>query len=90
MIYKIRNKVTGQWSNGRVARVHGREVAWDVKFNQHGKEWADEATLKKHILTVLTKMKWDPRWEIIEVHYIETKPAIDWVDPDMLLKIMKQ
>lgn len=91
MIYKIYDKGRDLFSNG-IVRPSWRsgDKSHEVIFNKHGKEWTDEKLLKKHILKVFTKSKWGKNWEIIEVKYIPTKPIDEWIDPVMMLEILKK
>lgn len=91
MIYKIHNKVTKLYSNGVILPNWRRgSKYYVVTFGKRGKEWTDEKLLKNHITKVLTKMKWNPDWEIVEVQYFPTKPIDEWVDGPMLLELMKK
>ena len=89
--YCIKN-AAGLFSAGIVRQVYDHKtdelikgVSWSTK---RGKQWKTEQTLKNHIMKCMKEKVDMTGWEVLEVHYLPTKPLVDWVDVKMFAKLM--
>lgn len=83
--YKIRRG--SYFSNGIITQQY-RDDQYTVKWSKKGKEWTSEKLLKAHLTKWIELTGSIPAdWEIFELHY-ETKPVMDWIDNNMLAKIL--
>lgn len=86
--YQIRKKGSEIYSNGIITRSSFSQklsVTWSAK----GKTWKTEKAVKDHLLKYIKKVGPINDFEIVEVVLSPTKPIEDWVNPKMLMEILK-
>ena len=91
-MYKIRNTKTGLFSKGRIVDVYNyktEKTEKNVRWGSDGKTWTSEKTVQAHLLKMMLVSNIPTTWEIVKVEYLPTKPVADWVDPAMLMKVLK-
>lgn len=86
MAYKIRNTKTGQYSHGNIS-VWQKKMY--IKWSAKGKEWTNEKNLRAHLLKCATLDGIPTDWEVIEIKHVATKPIEEWIDNEMLMKLLK-
>ena len=91
-IYRIRHKKTGLFSTGGTeVSADGQKFGWTKK----GKVWTGIGPLRNHLNQyVNTRASRLADWEVIEYELVETetavKSAVDALNPNMIVKALKQ
>lgn len=90
-IYKIKDRDNGLFSNGSVNRFYSKEENRVViqKWSKKGKEWTSDVLLKKHLLECIKLGGIPSSWEVMEFTQEPAKELNDWIDNEMLVKILK-
>jgi hypothetical protein len=90
-IYKIKNNSNGQYSHGIIRTNRwAAEKHWFVKWSKKGKEWLTEKAVKDHLMKVIDVNGSVPtHWEIMEFTQQPSKTLHDWIDANMLCKMLK-
>lgn len=89
-IYKIRDTNSGLYSHG-IIHTNGskRRNAVVVKWSKKGKEWTSEKLVKDHLLKCIAFGGIPTHWEIIEFTQQPSRSLHEWIDANMLVKILK-
>lgn len=91
-IYRIRHTKTGLFSiGGTDVSADGKTFGWTKK----GKIWTGLGPLRNHLNQyALTRASRLADWEVIEYELVETetavKSAVDALNPNMIVKALKQ
>lgn len=91
-IYRIRHTKTGLFSiGGQEVSADGKSFGWTKK----GKVWTGLGPLRSHLNQyVMTRAARLTNWEVIEYELVETetsvKTAINMLNPNILVKVLKQ
>ena len=87
-IYKIKLKGSNLYSTGRVCQLRFDD-GYHVTFKSKGKEWKDEAGIKRHLLTCLQKGVDVSEWEIMEFTQQPSREMNEWFDEKMIMARLK-
>ncbi|HET8688484.1 MAG TPA: hypothetical protein VFM18_17875 [Methanosarcina sp.] len=96
-IFKIRHRATGLYSNGvisnysRLKSDYYDDTSPNVNWNKKGKNWPTAALVKKHLMQILeVGCGIPPEWEILEFTQEPSKEVHDWIDQEMMVKLLKR